>query len=52
MNAPYGTGEDATRATGEPGRLPDEPVGRTAGVRKALALSGDGLPRYGAPGAG
>jgi hypothetical protein len=52
MNAPHGTGEDAARATGEPDRLPDGPVGRTAGVREALALYGDGLPRYGAPGAG
>lgn len=52
MNAPHGTGEDAARATGEPDRLPDEPVGRTAGIRKALALSGGRPPRHGAPGAG
>ncbi|GAA2431172.1 roadblock/LC7 domain-containing protein [Streptomyces macrosporus] len=45
MTAPHGTESGTARETGELDWLLDELAGRVAGIRKALVLSGDGLPR-------
>lgn len=44
MTAPKATGHTATNQSGELNWLLDDLVDRVASIRKALVLSGDGLP--------
>jgi predicted regulator of Ras-like GTPase activity (Roadblock/LC7/MglB family) len=47
MTAPYAARNVSPRASGELNWLLDELVGRVGSIRKALVLSGDGLPTGG-----